>query len=505
MNRGWRVWRQTSAGVAAIALGVLLQATCMRAADDAGQPASRAVRLGSVEGHVQVLQGDQMLADPALANMPLFEGTRVVTLDDGRAEIQLEDGSLARLSPNSSLTLSVLRGQAGSAETEMVQEGGLGYFELQAAASPIRVEFSDVVVTATSFTVLRVNLDNPPGEVAVFSGSAHVERGGASLLDLRGGESVALNSADGVHYSLSESIEPDSWDTWNADRDQALQTEYATQTGATKNLPDSNNPAWADLDANGSWYNVPDQGLMWSPNEASSPDWDPYGDGYWMPTPRYGYMWVSGNAWGYLPYQCGSWNYFDAFGWGWAPGMCRPWWAGGGWFSNIGLAPGGYRPPRRPGPHPIQPRRPVNPAAASRTRLAANPVIPVSRHLSGITGTLPARGRNTPVVIAGHAVEPLERVVPRTAYDHSNPIYGNRVQPVYAGRTGQHPASGVDGNHPGNPQPSRGTGASQHSAPASHTFSGGSASSHSSAPASGGGGGGGGSHGGGGGGGGSHR
>ena len=101
-------------------------------ADDAAQAVS-AARLSSVEGQVQVSQGNQVLADQAVANMPLFEETRVATADNGRAEIQLEDGSVARLSPNSSLTLTVLRGQGGVGDAEIVLETGLGYFEVQGA------------------------------------------------------------------------------------------------------------------------------------------------------------------------------------------------------------------------------------------------------------------------------------------------------------------------------------------------------------------------------------
>jgi hypothetical protein len=133
-------------------------------AEDAGN-AARAARLGFVEGQVQISQSNQVLASPALVNTPLFEGTQVVTADDGKAEIQFEDGSVARLSPNSSLTLTVLRGQNGPGETEMALESGLGYFELQSGsgASHMRVRFGDSVVTASGFTVLRIQLDNPPG------------------------------------------------------------------------------------------------------------------------------------------------------------------------------------------------------------------------------------------------------------------------------------------------------------------------------------------------------
>ncbi len=519
MKDNWSVMRWRGAGVAglvAMALGAALLAPRL-SADDSGQ-AARGVRLSSVEGKVQVSQGDEVLADPAVANTPLFEGTQVTTSGGGQAEIQFEDGSVARLSPNSSLTLSVLRGQDGTGESEMVLESGLAYFEVQAGSTAqMRIRFADAVVTASGFTVVRINLDNPPGELAVFSGNAHVERGSATALDLRGGQSVALNGADPTHNNVSETIETDSWDAWNADRDQALQAEYGSQSAATKSFADSNNPAWADLDSNGNWYNVPGQGYVWSPTDASNPEWDPYGNGYWMFTPRFGYIWVSGDAWGYLPYQCGSWNYFDSFGWGWAPGgMCNPWWGMGGWRHNVGYGPGGYRPPRRPHPGPGRPEpRPISGPSGNRAKIIAQPVIPVSRRLGGVTGVLPVRDRNTPVVIAGHAIRPDIPVASRPVYQGSNSGFANRPQPVNAG--GARVPGGINsGVRPTNPTAPGFYVGSQRPAPPSHSVSapshpsgGGGSSGHpssggSSHPSGGSAGGGGGHSSGGGGGGGGH-
>src|SRR5580692_10204774 len=101
-------------------------------ADDAAQAVS-AARLSSVDGQVQISQGNQVIADQAVANAPLFEGARVTTADDGRTEIQFDDGSVERLSPNSSLTLTVLRGQGGVVDSEITLNSGLGYFELHGA------------------------------------------------------------------------------------------------------------------------------------------------------------------------------------------------------------------------------------------------------------------------------------------------------------------------------------------------------------------------------------
>ena len=432
-------------GLAALVSATLLLAPGLRADDDdPGAPAAaRAVRLSSVDGDVHLSQGGQVLADQALANTPLFEGTRIDTGNDGRAEIQFEDGSVARISPQSSITLSALRGADGNRDAEILLNGGLGYFELQGESDSnhLRVRFGETVVTAGGFTVLRINLDKAPGEVAVFSGNAHLEGGSSPTLDLHGGESVALNATDPGSYNLSESIEPDSWDAWNSDRDQDLNTSAADRTQATSDLPDNKNPAWNDLDANGNWYNVPDQGYVWSPYEASNPGWDPYGTGYWMDSPSYGYTWISGEPWGYMPYQCGAWNFYSAFGWGWAPGGCSPWWGGvGGWIINIGIAPPRYHYPIRPHPHNPRPMggHPRSPA----------PLIAVNRRIPAGNTVVAPRDKSGSVTIAGNLVQPLKPVQQvRLPYNRGG---------AFSGRSGAQMPSAPYGVRSGNTMQSSG-------------------------------------------------
>lgn len=381
-----------------------------------GQPAARAVRLSSVDGQVQLSQGNEILATQAMANTPLFEGTQISTSDDGRAEVQFEDGSVARVAPNSSLTLATLSQQGATLQTDLVLNSGLGYFEIEGNgdANQIRVHFGNDEATVSGFTVLRVDMDYPPGEVAVFSGNAHVEGGNSLAMDLHGGESVKLNGSEPGNYVVSESIEPNSWDSWNSDRDQALTAQEADRTAATSAMPNSGNPAWNDLDANGNWYNVPGQGYVWSPYEAESSGWDPYGCGSWTWTPQYSYSWVSCEPWGYLPYASGTWDYYDGFGWGWMPGLGVPWWGGGyGWGYNIGTMPARYQPPRRPVGGP----RPGRPIHFGGGRYQPYPVIAVNR-LRSTPGAPPIRTRNTPVTLAGNTIAPMRPLSPR-------PVYGN--------------------------------------------------------------------------------
>jgi hypothetical protein len=466
MRRGWGgAWLN---GLAAFALAAAFLPALQ--ADEA-KPDLRAARLSAVEGQVRVAQGTQTIADRAVPNSPLFEGMRVETAEDGRAEIQFEDGSVARLSPNSSLAVSVLRQQPGASglDGEVLLESGLAYFELQnAGQSPsIRVRFGDSLVTAGGFTVLRVNLDSLPGEIAVFSGNARLDRGNPEhgnvlTLEMHGGESVVLSAEDPSRYNLAESIEPDSWDAWNADMDQALTASGSTRTKATGSMANSANPAWGDLDANGSWYNVPDQGYVWSPNEAAAADWDPYGNGYWMWTPQFGNIWVSGYAWGYMPYQCGMWNFYDSFGWGWAPGTggCRTWWGTGYLGPNIGLAPGGYQPPRWP--HRIVPRPPGS------GRPGPHPLIAINRPRVQMSPGFSGRNRNAPASIAGYSVQPLRGLASRPQYNRSPSGVGAVTRPQYdaqPGRSGQSDAPANPGR--GSYGPAANGGPNRHPAPSS--------------------------------------
>src|SRR5580698_7147536 len=108
----------------------------------------RAVRLSDVEGKVQVFNGADPAFDQAQQNMPVLEGMRLVTGDDGRVEIQFEDGSVARVTPNSSITLTQLR-RTGDTSTITVIDAntGLTYYELNGRAGQYSVRFGPNNVT----------------------------------------------------------------------------------------------------------------------------------------------------------------------------------------------------------------------------------------------------------------------------------------------------------------------------------------------------------------------
>ncbi|HEU5457193.1 MAG TPA: DUF6600 domain-containing protein, partial [Terracidiphilus sp.] len=378
---------------------------------------ARAVRLGYVEGHVQLSMDGTILAQEAPINTPLFEGTRITTSDDGRAEIQFEDGSVARVAPDSSLTLSVLRQGTNGPETEMLMNNGLGYFELQdGQPGSTQIRFGNNVVTATGFTVLRLDLDNLPGALAVFSGNAHLDGGPDVSMDVHGGETLTLEPNGAQPFQVAETIDTNSWDQWNSDRDQALTADETNRTAATSTVAQGNSPAWNDLDSSGNWYNVPGTGYVWSPYSAAYAGWDPYGCGNWVWMPPYGYIWASCETWGYLPYQMGSWGWYDGIGWGWYPNGGQPWWYGGGGYSfNLRNVPQSYLPPQKPHGGPVNPRggpvkpRDNRPMGRPVEGYVSHPVIAFNR-LQQPNSDVALRTYNSPVMVNGKPLAPSQPV-----------------------------------------------------------------------------------------------
>ena len=140
---------------AAGCLGLALLTVTATLSAQQPDPNVRAARLSFVEGDVQLSQGNQIIANPALANTPAVRGNPITAKEDGKAELQFDDGSVVRISPNSSLKIAALRQDGGASKAELLLESGLAYFELQGdtSASRMVVRFGESTATASGFTV----------------------------------------------------------------------------------------------------------------------------------------------------------------------------------------------------------------------------------------------------------------------------------------------------------------------------------------------------------------
>lgn len=378
--------------------------------------ATRAARLTFIQGNVTVNQSDGSSV-PGELNLPLLSGVQVVTAGDGEAEVEFEDGSVARLTPNSALSLDNLSVQPGGVfVTNLSLLRGLAYFELRAAPQyQYSVMAGDDMLSPEENSTIRVNFDQPPPSFAVLDGTARIERlngpnGAASFQsDVRAGESLSDDPNDPARYFLTQEIAGDSWDQWNVDMDQQAAAQSADGTDVRNNYAGAQGYGWSDLDADGSWYDVPGTGPVWQPVDAyDDPGFDPYGNGAWVWYPGAGYLWASNYSWGWTPYRCGNWGFYSGFGWGWAPGAgCGGFgwgFAGGGRPVNIVSYPVGYRPTRIPVPIGVgRPLKPVLPVHLLNGTQAPKPVGRPSgvRQIAGVTASpIPrtqgaARGTNS--------------------------------------------------------------------------------------------------------------
>jgi hypothetical protein len=309
-------------------------------------------RVSFVQGSVQLHAGQGTDFQQAVMNMPVVDGSRLQTGGDGQAEVEFGDGSVARLTPNSSLQFDHL----GQDQVQLQQLSGLDYYEFNAGEGhpSFNVQFANLNVQPTANSILRVGLD-AGWDVAVISGSVNVQGQGIPAVDVAENQSLR-SSADnsGAPYVVAQGINGDSWDNWNQDRDQAIAQEASQQTPVRDDSANPQNENWNDLDADGNWYPVEGAGNVWVP-AGVGPDWDPYGAGYWAYYPTFGYTWISSYPWGWLPYHCGSWNYYS-FGWGWSPGrdVGRVWSP----VTVVRVHPPGWTMPIRPvrppgGAHPL--------------------------------------------------------------------------------------------------------------------------------------------------------
>lgn len=73
------------------------------------------------------------------------------------------------------------------------------------------------------------------------------------------------------------------------------------------------------LSSYGNWVDYGNYGPVWYPTQGVTPNWRPYVDGRWVPTSD-GYVFETGEPWGWATYHWGNWMPTSEYGWVWSPG-----------------------------------------------------------------------------------------------------------------------------------------------------------------------------------------
>jgi len=278
-------------------------------------------RVSLIHGDVSTRRGDAGEWSAAQLNAPLMAGDSVSTGDKSRVELQLDYANIFRLAEHTQANITNLT----RAQIQIQMGHGMANYtvlrnsdadaEIDTPNVSIRTERREasfrILVTADDHTEVLVRR----GEIEITTPQGGTRVGANQFITIKG------SGAD-TQYRIGEAPSRDDWDQWNTDRDRMINGSVSR-----KNTNDYYTGT-QDLDANGSWQNVPDYGQAWFPNEPSG--WVPYSAGSWVWEPYWGWTWVSNEPWGWAPYHYGRWFEYNG-AWGWWPGPVypyyRPLWA----------------------------------------------------------------------------------------------------------------------------------------------------------------------------------
>jgi hypothetical protein len=308
---------------------------------------ARVIRLSLVQGDVRFTReahGDP-LADQkaqwetAQANLPVRQGY-VLATDNGRAEVEFENGAMAFLNENTVLEFYDLSLDDGARTTRLVlRQGSASFYVNPANGDYFSVTGGDFTVEASGKGSFRINNFDDGSNVDVLTGHASVLHK-KETTQLSKGQSLSMKAGEDT-VSVGRLPSDDDFDHWVSGRIDTVST--ATNASLQYTSSPSYLPGYADLYTYGAWSSCGGFGYGWRPFGASF-GWSPFTAGQWLWDPGFGWTFASFQPWGWAPYHYGGWL-FDA--------SC------GGWFYSppiyYNVYPGNPRKRFPPGVHPPHP------------------------------------------------------------------------------------------------------------------------------------------------------
>ena len=197
--------------------------------EDGHDSQARIVRISYVEGEVRLDSGHGY--ESATMNVPLTERDWLQTGSDGWAEVQLEDGSLIRLAPDTVIAFTELaRASSGATLTTVDLDQGEAEFKItKHNGSDFNVTVKKNTIALTHSGTFRVTSTNAnPLEIAVLKGEVGVsEWTRAGEVAVKKNETFVLDPNDVARYALDKGADTDELDQWSTQRDDAL-SAYAS-------------------------------------------------------------------------------------------------------------------------------------------------------------------------------------------------------------------------------------------------------------------------------------
>lgn len=273
----------------------------------------RIVRLSEVRGKVDIDRHIGRGYEEAFANIPITGGTRLHT-DVGLAEVEFEDNSTIRLTPDTEVQFTLLKRTAtGSTISEMSVLHGMVYASLaNTKGNTFTIAAGKTSVAMNPSSHIRLTMDGLNSNLSVLDGSVEFTDAASVTSTLTHRKSLDFDAAGSKQPEFAK-LQESAFDEWDKNGND-YQKLYASQrlSGGAGLYGTS------DLNYYGSFSNM-GCGSMWRPYFASAA-WSPYDNGMWAYYPTAGYSWVSPYPWGWLPFHSGNWVNCGGAGWGWQPG-----------------------------------------------------------------------------------------------------------------------------------------------------------------------------------------
>ena len=275
----------------------------------------RIVRLSQVNGEVELDRKTGNGFEGAFANLPIVQGSRLRTLN-GVAEVEFEDNSSLRLTPNSMVEFPVLSLNSSGVRTSTVHVvQGTVYASLtKSKDSNVSLTFGKETVALGPSAHVELALNGKQPRLDVLDGTAQAMNG-ATTTEVGKKKALLFDPAGATAPTLISKNEKSPYDAWDKQ-----ETEYHNRLVPTSSSYAGTPYTYglADMNYYGSFVPMGGCGTMWQPYLVSS-GWSPFSNGAWAWYPGAGYSWVSPYPWGWTAFHSGSWNYCPGAGWGWMP------------------------------------------------------------------------------------------------------------------------------------------------------------------------------------------
>lgn len=284
---------------------------------------ARIIRLSLVQGDVRFARdthGDPLtdqkaVWESAVLNLPIRQGY-VVATDNGRAEVEFENGAMAFLSENTVLEFYDLSLDDGARTTRLVLRQGTASFYVNPGGSDyFSVTGGDFTVEASGRANFRMDNFDDGSNVNVLKGYVNVLRKD-NTTPLEKGQSLNMRTGDASSVNIGRLPENDDFDRWVSGREDSVVT--ATTAAMQYTSSPYYSSGFGDLYTYGSWYPIAGYGNCWRPYGVGL-GWSPFDYGNWYSDPVFGWSFIGYQPWGWLPYHFGGWIFEPGFGWVWAP------------------------------------------------------------------------------------------------------------------------------------------------------------------------------------------